>query len=124
MDQGETCETGLQEYDSKELEDMKPYHYKRIQGGKKRIRLIKLKTGHTDNREIVCEFYEAEYDTLFHIPKKISHDREAREPPKNTEDEDAQTAPLPEDHQDDAGVDGVGVGEKEAARKRRSCCSS
>lgn len=72
MDTAETSTPGLQDYYSEELEGIEEYRYQRLQPGKKRIRLIKLKTGQTDNREIVCEFFEAEYDTTFHIPRRIS----------------------------------------------------
>ncbi|KAK8121753.1 hypothetical protein PG984_010423 [Apiospora sp. TS-2023a] len=118
MDSRATSDLGLQEYDSKELEDMKEYQYKRIQGGKRRIRLIKLKTGHTDNREIVCEFHEAEYDTTFHIPRKITPDQETGAPSRNTEDEDTQTSPQPEDHQGDVDVDEAVTRDQEATHKR------
>ncbi|KAK8017008.1 hypothetical protein PG993_015197 [Apiospora rasikravindrae] len=105
MDSGEISEPGLQDYYSEELEGIDEYEYRRLQPGKKRIRLIKLKTGHTDNREIVCEFYEAEYDTTFHIPRRIAHDHETAAPSKKSGDEDARPTPVPEDHQDGRGVD-------------------
>ncbi|KAK7961687.1 uncharacterized protein PG986_002512 [Apiospora aurea] len=112
-DSGETSEPGLQEYDSRELDGIKEYKYRRLQPGKKRIRLIKLKTGNTDNREIVCEFYVAEYDTTFHIPRKISRDQETDGNRKKTGNEGTRSPPLSESYQDREDVDQAGVSNQE-----------
>lgn len=117
---GDIAQPGLQEYDSEELNGIDEYEYQRLQPGKKRIRLIKLKSGHTENPEIVCQFYEAEYDTTFHMPKRISHDQETRAQSKKADGGGPRPQPITEDDEDDADAGDDSVSNGEAVCKRKA----
>ncbi|KAI1108244.1 heterokaryon incompatibility protein-domain-containing protein [Nemania sp. NC0429] len=61
----------LQAFDSKELDLVPEYKYKKLPGSDKRIRLLQLRSGATDGQEIFCELIEADYDNVFHVPTKL-----------------------------------------------------
>ncbi|KAF2994455.1 hypothetical protein E8E14_002076 [Neopestalotiopsis sp. 37M] len=82
-----TQRSELQRFDSESLKKVNEYRYKRLKGGKKRIRLVQLMSGETQSQDIFCEFIEAEYDKRFHVPVRIQTDKrlgtatEKQEPP-------------------------------------------
>ncbi|KAJ8131906.1 hypothetical protein O1611_g1718 [Lasiodiplodia mahajangana] len=61
----------LQRYDSEALSKVPEYHYKKLQGSEKKIRLLQLRSGTTHGSEIFCELIQADYDNIFHIPTRI-----------------------------------------------------
>ena len=59
----------LQKYD--DIRDVEEYKYTPLPALKKRIRLLRLRSGTTDGPEIFVELVQAEYNNSFHIPTKF-----------------------------------------------------
>ncbi|KAI1742244.1 HET-domain-containing protein [Xylaria scruposa] len=55
-------------YDDESLVKMPEYHYPELPKGKKRIRLLVLKSASRETSQIDCELIEVDYDNRFHIP--------------------------------------------------------
>ncbi|GAW17406.1 hypothetical protein ANO14919_068630 [Xylariales sp. No.14919] len=58
----------LQRYDDESLSRMSEYKYENLPKGKKRIRLLVLKSASLQTAQIDCELKEADYGNIFHIP--------------------------------------------------------
>lgn len=58
----------LRAYDDPTFRAIGDYKYKRLEGSRKKIRLLQLKSGTIDAPDIHCELIEADYDNRFHIP--------------------------------------------------------
>lgn len=58
----------LQRYDDESLSNIKEFQYQALPKGKKRIRLLVLKSASEETPQIDCELIEADYGNSFHIP--------------------------------------------------------
>ncbi|RYP54282.1 hypothetical protein DL768_000856 [Monosporascus sp. mg162] len=78
----------LQRFDSRSLEKVPEYQYKKLQRSKKTIRLLQLGSGTTHGPEIFCELIQADYSNSFHIPTRVD-DEEDKEDEKRKRKEDS-----------------------------------
>lgn len=62
----------LQRFDDRGLEQMNESEYEALPAAKKRVRLLKLRSGTTHGPEIFCELIEADYNNSFHILTEVS----------------------------------------------------
>ncbi|KAI0191533.1 heterokaryon incompatibility protein-domain-containing protein [Xylaria flabelliformis] len=60
----------LQRYDDESLAQMPEHQYPELPKGKRRIRLLVLKSASRETSQIDCELIEADYGNRFHIPTK------------------------------------------------------
>src|SRR6266566_2663695 len=77
----------LQRFDSRELAKVDEFVYDNLPRSKQRIRLLQLRSGTTDGREIFCELVEADYDNSFHIPTKVDANEKLEEEKRRKEEE-------------------------------------
>src|SRR5436305_2722105 len=61
----------LQTFDSEHLKEVFEFKYTPLPKGKKRIRLLQLRSGTLHGSEIFCELVDADYDNPFHIPTRL-----------------------------------------------------
>ncbi|KAI0862668.1 hypothetical protein F4860DRAFT_471402 [Xylaria cubensis] len=64
----------LQRYDDESLAQMPDYQYPELPKGKRRIRLLVLKSASRETSQIDCELIEADYGNKFHIPTEPEAD--------------------------------------------------
>ncbi|KAK5651340.1 hypothetical protein OQA88_12573 [Cercophora sp. LCS_1] len=69
----------LQRFDSPDLENVAEFEYAKLPPSRRRIRLLKLRSGTTFGHEIFCEIVDADYDDEFHIPTRPKVDHEKKD---------------------------------------------
>lgn len=61
----------LRTHDDGTFQNTEYYKYKKLDGARKKIRLLQLKGGAIDAPDIYCELMEADYDNRFHMPTSL-----------------------------------------------------
>ncbi|KAI0552995.1 heterokaryon incompatibility protein-domain-containing protein [Xylaria curta] len=95
----------LQRYDDESLVNMEEYKYRELPKGKRRIRLLVLKSASRETSQIDCELMEADYGNRFHIPTEPEADSPLTGASSNVTSSSSKQ-PTPASNSTDAGSEG------------------